>query len=105
MNLQPPIQEVQGCVLGAERGQGQPRTKTGILGEGLGCCDGDEGGSDQGRMPPGDNGILGQDGCPILSENQVSAQKQVMGQEGYCAGRTESRVGERMSLLGWGDPR
>lgn len=51
VDLQPPVQEVQGCVLGAERGQGQPQTRTEVPGEGLGSQDVDEGGSDQGRTP------------------------------------------------------
>lgn len=33
VDLQPSVQEVQGCVLGAERGKGYPQTRTGILGE------------------------------------------------------------------------
>lgn len=33
VDLQPLVQEVQGCVLGAERGKGYPQTRIGILGE------------------------------------------------------------------------
>lgn len=64
VDLQPQVQEVQGRLLGAERGQGQLPTRTGVRGEGLGCCDEGEGGSGQGRGAPGYDRILGQDKRP-----------------------------------------
>lgn len=59
MDLQPPVQEVQGRVLGARHVKGNlnPRREQGP-GEG----DGDEGASDQGRGPPCYSRVLGPHG-------------------------------------------
>lgn len=69
MDLQPPIQEVQGCVLGAERSQGQPQPGMGVPGGGLGYWDGmREPEQDRSPYPP-DNGVLEQHGRPRGEES------------------------------------
>lgn len=57
VDLQSPLQEVQGGVLGAEKCQDQPQARTGAWGGGLGSRDVDEEASDQGRGPPSYNRV------------------------------------------------